>query len=212
MKWHRVIVTDADVRRAKMFRKSRDRSVGSAGRLTDETWTGHLAEDVFADWLDSNEIPYERQNDPNKADPWDFKIGTWFVDVKCANTTVEPQPDYGCNVQKRQHLARGEVNAYVHARFISDVNEVVLFGAISKAAFGEIAEERKVRDKVTQSFTVSGDMYECLISDLEDLEEFFVDRPCVWPDCGHWNGYMDGQLCGKHWLTKHFGLEERGSV
>ena len=210
--WHRQQVDDGAIVRAQAFQATRD-TIASKDRLTDETWAGPLAEEVFDRWLTDRGIDHEWDHDPHEFDRWDFYVPPWYIDVKCGNCTSEPHLDYACNLKKRQ--ARNvAVSAYVHARYNSQLRELILFGAISKVDFLAEAMFRKKGEVLPQangqSMTVKHDFYEQEISILTPLDAFLAGPECRL--CGERPGYMDGQLCGGCWLGRRKALLEAEAI
>jgi len=171
--------------------------------MTDETWVGPLAEEVFDRWLTAKKIEHEWDHDPDRFDDVEFYIAPRNVDVKCMNQNAdcEPLPGYACAVKKAQAEKRdSRVTDYVFARYIVPNREVIILGGITRADFLDKAVEQPKDKRVTDDFKVSETLLEVYIRDLTETEELLAGRTCL--DCGHWNGFMDGQVCGPCWMAR----------
>ena len=201
--WHRETIDDLKICAAQGFQARRDAQPYSGDGLTDETWIGPLAEEVFDRWLTGKGIDHEWDHDPDRFDDVEFYIAPRHVDVKCMgqNADCEPLGTYACNVARRQAEKRDSlVTDYVFARYIVPRREVIIFGGMTRADFREKAVPRDEHEKVTKDFEVSEDLLEVYIEDLTPTEELLAGRTCL--DCGHWNGFMEGQLCGPCWMAR----------
>ncbi len=200
MDWHREICNEEAEIRAKGFyaqqQKYGQRWNISNCDLSKRPWCGALAEEVLNGWLEDRIDWHEWGHDPDRFEKHDFYVPPWYIDSKCIAATTEPRLNYGCNVKKTQ-IKNVAVNAFVFSRYLWPEKEMIILGAISKKDFREIAIEREKGDIINQ-MTVEEPFLECSISDLTSLEEFLAGQPCL--NCEHWNGYMDGQLCGPCWM------------
>ena len=201
--WHREYVDDLKICRAQAFQATRDRQPHSDSGLTDETWIGPLAEEVFDRWLTAKGIDHEWDHDPERYDDVEFYIPPEHVDVKCMNQNAdcEPLPGYACNVKKIQaEKEDSTVTAYVFARYIVPTREVIIFGGMLRRDFLETAVPQPKDKQVTADMKVSEDLLEVYLKDLTPIEELLGGRRCL--DCDHWNGFMDGQLCWPCWMAR----------
>lgn len=202
--WHREIVDDLKICRAQAFQATRDSLPNrSDDKLSPDNWIGPLCEEVFHRWLDSKGLDHEWDHEPDRFDDVEFYRAPHNIDVKGMNQNAdcEPLPHYACNVKKKQAEKRdSRVTAYCFSRFIKPTKEVIQFGMISRADFLDCADEGEQDEQVTGDFKVKTPVRFCKISDLTPTEEFLAGRTCV--DCGHWNGFMDGQLCGPCWMAR----------
>lgn len=210
--WYRETVDDLKICRAQGFQARRDAQPHSDDGLTDETWIGPLAEEVFDRWLTARGIDHDWDHDPDRFDDVEFYIAPRNVDVKCMNQNADCEPlgNYACNVKRRQALKRdSRVTDYVFARYIVPRKEVIIFGGMTRADFLDKAVPRDEHEKVTKDFEVSEDLLEVYIEDLTPTEELLAGRTCL--GCGHWNGFMEGQLCGPCWMGRR-ALAKREEV
>lgn len=201
--WHREIVDDLKICRAQAFQARRDALPHHDEGLTDETWIGPLAEEVFDRWLTARGIDHDWDHDPDRFDDVEFYIAPRNVDVKCMNQNADCEPlgTYACNVKKWQaEKPDSRVTDYVFARYIVPTREVIIFGGMTRAEFREKAVPQEKNKQVTDSFKVSETLLEVYIEDLTPTEELLAGRTCL--GCGHWNGFMEGQLCGPCWMAR----------
>lgn len=195
--WHRAMVDEYAETRAKAFQAQRDK-LGVTCDISDRRWCGPLAEEVFHQWLEARGIDHEWDHDPDHFDSWDIYIPPRYIDVKCIAATTEPLLHYGCNV-KRAQLKNPKVTDYVFARYLWPEKEMILLGGITKVDFKDEPLERK-EGELVNSMTVKEPFWEQPIERLTDLEQFVAGPACL--DCDHWNGYMDGQLCGRCYMAR----------
>ncbi len=200
--WIRVVVDEAAEARAKAFQAQRDK-LGVTCDISERRWCGPLAEEVFHLWLEGQGIEHDWDHDPDHFDSWDIYQPPRYIDVKCCAAASEPLLHYGCNVKKTQ-VKNPNVTDYVFARYLWPEKEMIIMGGISKLGFMDEPLDRKEGDVVNQ-MTVKEPFWEQPIENLTDLEEFLAGPACV--DCNHWNGYMEGQLCGRCYLARRQTLQ-----
>ena len=51
-----------------------------------------------------------------------------------------------------------------------------------------------------RTMTVSEDLLWVPIKLLTPTEQYLDGKKCL--DCNHWNGFMEGQLCGPCWMAR----------
>lgn len=209
--WHREIATDKMICDAQAFQAQRDAiqktwaSKERDKRMTKETWIGPLAEEVFDRWLEARGLEREWDHDPGRFDEVEFYRSPHGIDVKCMNQSADCEPtlDYACNVKAYQ-VHNPKVTCYLFSRYIVPTHEVIQFGMIEKKDFLTEAREQKKGDIIKigggREMTVSEDMLWVPIKLLTPTEIFLAGQKCV--ACNHWNGFMDGQLCGPCWMAR----------
>jgi len=103
----------------------------------------------------------------NERDRKDFTIKDKIIDVKTVARNVEPQYNYGCNLDSDQYyrLMKGEINTLVFVSFNIKTNMATILGWLPVSDFDMLKESRK-KGEVLNKMIANVDFYEVSIEHL----------------------------------------------
>lgn len=138
---------------------------------------GFIGELIFDQWLYSQQIYKYEWSEPDlreKGDDWDFKLGTFTIDVK----TMEANRDYGTPLERQtvrieEHQMDKKIDLYVFVLYRSDQGFAYILGVSSLETFLELPSHRYVKRGEPLypggSFMAQGNHHAVLAEDLEPL-------------------------------------------
>ncbi len=135
---------------------------------------------------------------------YDFDFDDYKFEVKGIGCNQQPAPHWEATVMDYQKNRKA--THFIFNRIRNDFKVGWVLGFISKESFFEQARFAEKGTK-NQNFTYDNDRH-CLeirlLSSPDEMGDLLLradDGPTPCKSCDHWNGYMDGQLCGICWLA-----------
>jgi len=135
---------------------------------------------------------------------YDFEYRGFTFEVKGIGCNQEPEPHW--EATSMDYQKNRKFSHFIFCRVNNNFLEGWILGFISREDFYEQARFAEKGTK-NQNFEYDNDRH-CieirLLSDPDKMDDLLdgsdksAQAPCV--NCGHWNGYMPGQVCGICWL------------
>jgi len=109
----------------------------------DDAWIGLLGEETFERFLKASGLLYDRPSAKAGRDPFDFRVGSWRIDVKTQQGPYPFADNFRLHVNIKKVEERSPINTYQFAYLNTKTNEVTLVGWILRKEFARIGIRRE---------------------------------------------------------------------